>query len=410
MCSGDAARGAANPMTRRMVVALGAGQCVNWGVLYYAFAVLVRPLEREFGAPTWTVTGAFSLALLTSAALAPTVGRWADRDRGPRLIMGGGLAAAALLAAWALVPTLVTTYLAWGALGPCMAATLYEPAFVIVGRAHDDPSQRLRALAIVTLLGGLASTVFLPITAWLVEAIGWRGAVVVLATALAASAGWTQVLVFRRLAVVAAGRPAAVIEPGPHDRRAEARGFAFVAATFGAVSLAGAAFVANLVPAMGERGVGPATAALLGGLIGVMQLPGRALMMHGALGGPPGRLLAISLGLQGLGFGAVASGRSVLVIAAGITVFALGAGLSTLVRPHLVQSLFATRNVGWLNGRIARQQQLARAAGPMAAAWLAGRVGYTAVLTGIAATFVLLALASRPAMRRLQAGGRPGQS
>jgi hypothetical protein len=69
-------------MTSRAVVALGIGQCVNWGVLYYAFAVLVLPVERELGVATWVVTGAFSLALLMSAALAPAIGRWGDRDRG----------------------------------------------------------------------------------------------------------------------------------------------------------------------------------------------------------------------------------------------------------------------------------------------------------------------------------------
>ena len=69
-------------MTPRAIVALGIGQCVNWGVLYYAFAVLVLPLERELGVSTWVVTGAFSLGLLMSAGAAPTIGRWGDRDRG----------------------------------------------------------------------------------------------------------------------------------------------------------------------------------------------------------------------------------------------------------------------------------------------------------------------------------------
>lgn len=91
-------------MTPRTVVALGIGQCVNWGALYYAFAVLVLPLQRELGVPTWIVTGAFSLALLMSAALAPAVGRWGDRDRGAIVMQAGGLGAAALLVVWTLMP------------------------------------------------------------------------------------------------------------------------------------------------------------------------------------------------------------------------------------------------------------------------------------------------------------------
>jgi hypothetical protein len=51
-------------------------------------------------------------------------------------------------------------------------------------------------------------------------------------------------------------------------------------------------------------------------------------------------------------------------------VFALGPGLTMLVRPHLIQTMFS-RNGGHLNGRIARRQQLGRAVGP-----LPGSVGY----------------------------------
>ena len=171
---------------------------MNWGVLYYAFAVLTEPLQRELGVPTWVVTGAFSLALLMSAMAAPTIGQWGDRDRGALVMQVGGLAAAALLMVWTLMPTVLTLYLVWAGLGLCMAATLYEPAFVLVGRAYRDPVARLRAIAAVTLFGGLASTVFLPFTAFAVAQSGWRNAVLVLAAVLVLSTLMTRVLAFRR--------------------------------------------------------------------------------------------------------------------------------------------------------------------------------------------------------------------
>ena len=46
------------------------------------------------------------------------------------------------------MPAVLTLYIVWAGIGVCMAATLYEPAFVIVGRAYDDPTRRLRALAV----------------------------------------------------------------------------------------------------------------------------------------------------------------------------------------------------------------------------------------------------------------------
>lgn len=377
---------------------------MNWGVLYYAFAVLVVPLERELHVATWVVTGAFSTALLMSAVLAPSVGRWGDRGRGALVMQAGGFTAAALLIAWTLVPGVLALYVAWAGLGLCMAATLYEPAFVIVGRAYGDPARRLRALGAVTLFGGLASTVFLPLTAFLAGALGWRGAVVVLAAVLVASTAITRALVPTELPAPAP-RAAAPHHVDGADQRIDPPRFAFIAAMFTLVSLASASFTANLVPALGERGVSPAQAALLGGLIGAMQLPGRALLMHGLLRGSPAALLALSLALQGAGLAGIALGPSIAFVGAGTAVFALGGGLSTVVRPHLIQTMFSLARGGYLNARIARQQQLARAAGPIAAAWAAGLAGYAPVFTAIAVTFAAVALASRAVLsdgRRLK--------
>jgi MFS family permease len=174
-------------MTRRALIGMGIGQCLNWAVLYYAFAVLVLPLQRELAVETWVVTGAFSVALLMSAMLAPAVGRWGDSGRSGMVMQTGGVAGAILLVAWTMLPGVMGLYIAWMGLGLCMAATLYEPVFVIVARSHDDPATRLRALAVITLLGGLASTVSLPATAFLTITFGWRTAVVALAAVLAAS-------------------------------------------------------------------------------------------------------------------------------------------------------------------------------------------------------------------------------
>jgi len=380
-------------MTPRAVIALGIGQCVNWGVLYYAFAMLVVPLERELAVPTWVVTGAFSLALLMSAALAPTVGRWADRGRGALVMRAGGITAAALLVAWTFMPGVLTLYLAWAGLGFCMAATLYEPAFVIVGRAYDDPARRLRALAAVTLFGGLASTVFLPGTAFLVDAVGWRGGVLVLAALLLMSTGITHTFVLRHMPATSLRSRAAPSGPQVPDAGPDPLRFLFVVASFALASLASAGFAANLVPALGGRGVSTATAAMLGGLMGVMQLPGRALLMNGALAGSPARLVAASLLLHAVGLAAVAFAPSMLVVALGTMTFALGAGLTTLVRPHLIQTMFSSGSGGSLNGRIARHQQLARAAGPLAIAWLGSVAGYAAAFAVIAGAFTVFALA-----------------
>ena len=379
-------------MTRRAVIVLGVGQCVNWGVLFYSFAVLVLPLQQELAVPAWVITGAFSLALLVSGALAPAVGRWADRGRAPLLMQIGGVSAALLLAGWTVLPGIVMLYVVWAALGVCMAITLYEPAFALVGRAYVDATLRLRALAAVTIFGGLASTLFLPLTAFTVSTSGWRTAVLVLAGLLLLSTAAAHALVFRQLPA-AAGGPVREREPPIFEGSGVAidrRRFMFVTIAFGLVSLTSAAFVANLVPALSERGLAPATAAMLGGLMGVMQLPGRALLLHGAFADMPLRLFAASVAFQAAGLGGVALAPRGAAVAAGAMLFALGAGLTSLVRPHLVQTMFSAARGGYLNGQVARYQHLARAAGPLGVAWLAGIASYSVVYAALAVAFVCI--------------------
>lgn len=375
------------------IAGLGLGQLVNWGVLYYAFAVLLQPVQRELARPAWVVAGAFSLALLVSALLAPTVGRVSDRGYAP-LVMGlGGIAAACLMGVWAFLPGLLAMYVVWAGLGVCMAMVLYEPAFAIVTRAHASAEQRLRALAVITVFGGLASTVFLPLTSALVTMVGWRATVVALAVLLAVSAGLTRVSAAGMRGTGASYAPRAVTQ----SRHEALTGLGFLSVVFGLSSLATASFVANLVPALGERGVQPAMAAILGGAFGVMQLPGRALMVSRrvTLGGH--MLLALSLVLQALGLVAVATAPFRLGVALGVMTFAAGSGLTILARPHLVQAEYAVEHAGLVNGRLARAQQFTRALGPIAAAGAAGVSSYAIVLVVLAAALGLSAwLVVRP--------------
>src|SRR3712207_3378870 len=102
----------------------------------------------------------------------------------------------ALPLVWASVADLLVFYLVWVGIGLAMAATLYEPAFAVLAKWFERG--RARALLLVTLAGGLASTIFLPLSAWLVEAQGWRGALFALAAILALLTILPHALVLRR--------------------------------------------------------------------------------------------------------------------------------------------------------------------------------------------------------------------
>jgi MFS family permease len=382
-------------MPTRTIWAIGCGQLVNWGVLFFAFSVLLVPLQVAFAAPRWLVAGAFSLGLLVSAIAAPAVGRLADRGQGPAVMQAGGLLAAGLLILWVAVPTIWMTYIVWAALGLCMASALYEPVFAIVGRAFADPEGRLRAIATVTVTGGLASTAFLPGTSALVTRLGWRGAVVALAIIIAITTMLVSRFAFRDLAWSARTiRDAIAGSADSHHDSEPLQGVGRLVVLFAMSIIVNSAVSSNLVASLIDRGLAPTFAATVAGTFGIMQLPGRLLVSNAGVAPRPVSLLLASFGLQILGLLALIVHGSIAMWI-GVIVFAGGTGLTTLARPYLVLHQYGPQRAGHANGVIARGQQIARAAGPVSAAALAGTTGYGVVFALLALLLVVAMLLAR---------------
>ena len=375
-------------MHPRAIWAIGCGQLVNWGVLFFAFSVLLVPLQAAFDAPRWLIAGAFSLGLLVSAIAAPAVGRLADRGQGPAVMQAGGLLAAGLLIVWAMVPTIWMTYLVWAALGLCMASILYEPVFAIVGRAFADSEGRLRAIATVTVVGGLASTAFLPGTSALVTRLGWRGAVVALAAIIAVTTVIVGQFAFRDLAWSAQTIRDAIAGTAGASRDSEPlQGLNPLVVLFAMSIVVNSAVSSNLVASLIDRGLAPTFAATVAGSFGIMQLPGRLLLSNARVTPPPVPLLLVSFALQIAGLLALVV-HGTVAMWLGVIVFAGGTGLTTLARPYLVLHRYGPERAGYANGVIARAQQVARAFGPVAAAAAGSALGYTTVYASLAALLV----------------------
>src|SRR5690606_12484100 len=162
-----------------LVAALSVAQLVSWGTIYYAFALFVVPMEAELGWSRTTLNGALSLGLLTAGLCAFSVGSRIDRHGGRWLMSAGSALAVLLLVAWSFVQHVAVFYAIWFGLGVAMALTLYEPVFTVLTRLYPE-NYRFR-ITMLTLMGGFASTVFIPLTAWFVEALGWRDALLALA-------------------------------------------------------------------------------------------------------------------------------------------------------------------------------------------------------------------------------------
>lgn len=155
-------------------VLLGLAQTLAWASSYYLPAVLAGAIGQDVGTSTATIFGAFSVALLVSAAVGPYAGRLIDRLGGRPVLMASNLVFAAGLAALSQAHQASHVFAAWAVMGLAMGSGLYEAAFATVVRMHGQDARR--AITGITLFAGFASTVGWPLSAYLESTVGWRGA------------------------------------------------------------------------------------------------------------------------------------------------------------------------------------------------------------------------------------------
>src|SRR6266851_5508464 len=86
-----------------LVLALALAQLVAWGVLYYAFAILMGPMGADFGWSKTEMSGALSLGLAVTGVASYSVGRWIDRHGGRALMAAGSLFGSVLLVLWSQI-------------------------------------------------------------------------------------------------------------------------------------------------------------------------------------------------------------------------------------------------------------------------------------------------------------------
>jgi MFS family permease len=173
---------AVDAFPRGLVWGFAVTETISWGVLFYALPVLLVPMADDLGWSRSTIVGAFSLAIVVSGLAAPVVGRRLDRTDPRWLLTGGSVLATGLVLAWSQVESLVVYYGIWLAIGVVKAVVLYDAAFTIIIKRSGALHQR--GILIVTLVAGLASFIFQPLTSALATAYDWRAALVVLAVIL----------------------------------------------------------------------------------------------------------------------------------------------------------------------------------------------------------------------------------
>jgi MFS family permease len=374
------------------LIALALGQIVSWGVLYYGLIVAASRIEAETGWPLALITTLYSISLVVSAICGIVVGRLLDR-RSPRAVMTlGSVLGVAGFVVVALAPNLIVFTAGWVIVGIAESAVLYQAAFTVITRRHGD--RRHTPLLILTLAGGLASTIFAPVTAGLLGVLDWHGTFLVLAGILA-----VVTIPVHWFSLEARWPPVEHERPGAQHTVAsmlrEPR-FWFLELSTLAVYLALYSVTLTAIPVFTERGMSFDLAALALGLIGAGQVAGRLLFVAVPKRTAPwvvlsavGLLSAISLLLLG-----VVPGPVSLLIVLGVLAGAIR-GAQTLVNASAVADRWGTSNYGAINGVFAAPvtilTALAPAIGPLVAAAVGTFSGMALVMAGVALVGAIIA-------------------
>lgn len=366
---------------RTGLAALCATQITSWGVLYYAFPVLAGDITAATGWSTPAAAGALSVSQLIAALVGIPIGRGLDRH-GPRGVMtAGSILSVPAVVAIATAQNLIWFYAGWVLAGAAMGAVLYPPAFAALTRWYGpDP---VRALTILTLAGGLASTVFAPLTAALATRLDWRQTYLVLAVILAVVTIPAHWFGLRR-----PWPPRPPVEAGRVDtdprRVARTRPFVVLALTLSLAALATFAAIINLVPLLEERGVSTQVAATALGLGGAGQVVGRVgyaaiVRRTSVLTRTAGILLALAATTALLGVL-----TTTVALVGGAIAAGMARGVFTLVQATAVTDRWGRRYYGHLTGLLSAPVTITMALAPFAGAALASLLG------SYATTFLVL--------------------
>ena len=375
-----------------LVAWLSLAQLITWGSVFYTFALLMEPVERELGLTRAQSSLAFSLCLLTEGALAFPVGRWIDRGHERAVMTLGSLAVGALLALHTQVNSIWGFYAVWTALGAAMAGTLYTPAFAVITRRF--PHDFRRGIITLTFLGGLASTVFIPLSAWLITHLGWRQALWVLVglqwLVCAPVHAWTL-----RDAPGPVQRAATVpVRPLAHELRSPS--FLFIGAFVVLMAAVTSALPAHMISLLREVGMNETWVIAVPASIGVVQVLGRLLLFffeHHFDVHLANRLIPclVPMGLAALIAGQGHGWAAMLFV----LLYGMGNGMLTIVKGTAMAQYVNRHHVASLNGALGLPTAVARAAAPLIVglAW-SRESGYGPSLWGLlcAGSLAVLAL------------------
>jgi len=385
------------------VTALGITQIISWGTTFYALGALSPDIAAAQGWSKTLIFGAFSAALLVSGAISRAAGGIIDRRGGRAMMSIGSILAAAGCAILGLADHQWIYIVGWLVLGVAMRFVLYDAAFPALAQLAGMRARR--AISYLTLFGGLASTVFWPLSHVLSEHLGWQGTFLVYA-------GLHLFICLPLHVFTLTGRGAAVEAPqtAPDEKLtskppltgyARSHAMAAFATVIALNGLVFSAISAHVVPLFEELGFSAAGAVAFAALVGPSQVASRIgdillghrmKVMH--VGLIAVGLLPLSLAIFILGgFGLAAA----IIFA---VLYGMSNGLMTIAKGVVPLSLFGREGYGLVLGTIVTPQLVLNALAPTLFVFALERFGaQSSMILGL--VFGLLSLAAMLYLARL---------
>ena len=364
------------------VAALAIAETLVWAGMFYSFPALIAHWEADLGWTKTELAGAYTIALVCSAAAAPLAGTLIDRGHGRVVLTVGAVTGGVLVGLLGFVEAAWQFYALWIAIGFCMAGCLYEPCFAYVTRMMAGDARR--AITRITLVAGFAGTVSFPTANVLAEAYDWRVSVLVFAAIILGVA----VPLFRYGTALppAAGDGAHGHAPAPPQGRSNLRvamgrpSFWLLFVAFSMIGLTHGIIITHLLPMLEELAVPLALAVLAASMIGPMQVAGRVAMMVVE------RYLSMQL-ICAVSYVFMTAAILCLMGAAALPLLLIvfvvlqgsGYGVTSITRPVVTAEILGRAGFGSISGALALGFMGASAAAPTLAAviWTVG--GYDTV-------------------------------
>lgn len=338
-----------------VVAGFGVGQVAAFASSFYLMGVLGDAVARDLGLSPTFVFVTVSLSLAVPALLAPAVARRIDEGGGAGTLLSSHLVFALGLALLGHAQNAAGLAAAMLVMGLGMAYGLSPTPFAILVQLYGEAARR--PITGVALIGGLGSTLGWPLTGWLSDEVGWRGAC--FAWAL------VHLAMFPLISWVCPPTPGRRPYPAeaPHAGVRWDRPMAQLAVLFACAWFVSTCMSAHLPRLLTHFGLPMSRAAAVAGLVGIAAVAVRFLEFTLLRRLPPLATTRVATLMHPAGALALATSGG-----AGAPLFALGQGagngMLTVAKGVLPLSLYGPRGYAYRSALIGRPAMIAQVAGP----------------------------------------------